>query len=104
MVKNASIFSQLLRFFPKPEFGRLVREHNAEKDAKGFKSWTQFVAMLFCHLAGAESLREICAGLACCLGKLRHLGLKEAPNKSTLSYERGSFWTTLRNRVPRLRV
>jgi hypothetical protein len=86
MVKNASIFSQLLRFFPKTEFGRLVREHNAEKDAKGFKSWTQFVAMLFCHLAGAESLREICAGLACCLGKLRHLGLKEAPNKSTLSY------------------
>jgi hypothetical protein len=42
--------------------------------------------MLFCQLAGAESLREICTGLACCLGKLRHLGLTEAPKKSTLSY------------------
>jgi len=86
MVKTASIFSQLLRFFPQTEFLRIVRKHNAEKHAKGFTSWTQFVSMLFCQLSGAESLREICTGLACCLGKLRHLGLREAPKKSTLSY------------------
>jgi hypothetical protein len=86
MVKTASIFSQLLRFFPQTEFTRIVRKHGAERDAKGFTSWSQFVSMLFCQLAGAESLREICTGLACCLGKLRHLGVKEAPNKSTLSY------------------
>jgi hypothetical protein len=42
--------------------------------------------MLFCQLAQAKSLREICGGLSCCLGKLRHLGVKKAPNKSTLSY------------------
>jgi len=42
--------------------------------------------MLFCQLAQAKSLREICGGLACTTGKLRHLGMKEAPNKSTLSY------------------
>jgi len=42
--------------------------------------------MLFCQLAQAKSLREICGGLACCIGKLRHLGLKDAPKKSTLSY------------------
>ena len=34
----------------------------------------------------ADSLREICNGLACCLGKLVHLGIARAPNKSTLSY------------------
>ncbi|MFC1816131.1 IS4 family transposase, partial [Thermodesulfobacteriota bacterium] len=45
-----------------------------------------FVAMLFCQLAQAKSLREICGGLSCCLGKLRHLGVVKAPNKSTLSY------------------
>ncbi len=44
------------------------------------------VAMLFCHMAHADSLREICGGLACCQGKLRHLGIGKAPNKSTLSY------------------
>jgi hypothetical protein len=42
--------------------------------------------MLFCQLAQAKSLREICGGLASCMGKLRHLGMKDAPNKSTLSY------------------
>ena len=50
---------------------------------------TQFVAMLFCQLAKADSLREICDGLACCLGKLTHLGIYKAPNKSTLSYANG---------------
>jgi len=42
--------------------------------------------MLFCQLAQAKSLREICGGLACTVGKLRHLGMRDAPNKSTLSY------------------
>jgi len=42
--------------------------------------------MLFCHLGQAQSLREICGGLASCEGKLRHLGLPEAPRKSTLAY------------------
>jgi hypothetical protein len=85
-VKTASIFSQLLRFFPQTEFLSLVRKHEAERGSKGFSSWNQFVSMLFCQLAGADSLREICVGLSCCLGKLRHLGLREAPKKSTLSY------------------
>jgi hypothetical protein len=86
MVKTASIFSQLLRFFPQAEFSRIVKKHGAERHAKGFTCWTQFVSMLFCQLAGAESLREICTGLACSLGKLRHLGVNAAPSKSTLSY------------------
>lgn len=42
--------------------------------------------MLFCQLAHADSLREICNGLGCCLGKLVHLGIGKAPHKSTLSY------------------
>ena len=42
--------------------------------------------MMFCQLARAVSLREICNGLACCLGKLVHLGIGKAPNKSTLAY------------------
>jgi hypothetical protein len=37
-------------------------------------------------MAQAKSLREICGGLSCCLGKLNHLGMQDAPNKSTLSY------------------
>ncbi len=86
MVTAASLFSQLLQHFPRAQFARLVVAHQAERAAKGFTCWTQFVAMLFCQLARADSLRESCNGLRCCLGKLVHLGVGTAPNKSTLSY------------------
>jgi hypothetical protein len=81
-----SIFSQLLQFFPRMEFQQAVREHNAERHARGFTCWGQFVAMLFCQLGQAKSLREICNGLMAIEGKLRHLGVDGPPNKSTLSY------------------
>jgi len=42
--------------------------------------------MLFCQLGRADSLREICNGLACCLGRLAHVGITHAPCRSTLSY------------------
>ena len=86
MVQVASLFNQLLQHFPRLEFAALVKKHKAERAAKGFNCWTQFVAMLFCQLGHADSLREICNGLCCCLGKLVHLGIAKAPNKSTLSY------------------
>src|SRR5208283_2877175 len=86
MVQVASLFNQLLHHFPRLEFAALVKKHKAERAAKGFDCWTQFVAMLFCQLGHTDSLREICNGLSCCLGKLVHLGIAQAPNKSTLSY------------------
>lgn len=60
--------------------------------------------MLFCQLGRADSLREICNGLSCCLGKLVHLGIAKAPCRSTLSYANEHrpaalfedlFWTSL---------
>ena len=104
MVRSASLFSQLLEQVPRSEFAKLVNRHDAEYCAKGFKCWTQLVAMLFCQLAHADSLREICNGLACCLGKLAHLGIRRGPSKSNLSYANSHrpaalfedlFWTLL---------
>jgi hypothetical protein len=86
MVRHASLFSQLVGLFNRQRFYELVHRHGSERYAKGFSSWDQFVAMLFCQIAQAKSLREISGGLASTLGKLRHLGVKAAPNKSTLSY------------------
>jgi len=86
MVRYSSIFSQLLSLVNRVEFHRIVNNHNAEKHSKGYSCWEQFVAMLFCQLAQAKSIREICGGLACCVGKMKHLGIKDAPKKSTLSY------------------
>jgi hypothetical protein len=84
--KFSSIFGQILQIFSHQDFVRAVRETRAEKGVKGFSCWGQFVAMLFCQLGQAHSLREICGGLATCLGKLKHLGVDAAPKRSTLAY------------------
>ncbi len=81
-----SIFSQVLKLIPRADFDAAVRKHRAERNAKGFTCWGQFVAMLFCQLGSVNSLRDITNGLAASEGKLRHLGLPAAPKRSTLSY------------------
>ena len=86
MERVCSIFSQILQWFPRLEFDAGVRAHKAERHARGFTCWQQFVAMLFCQLGHAQSLREICGGLAATEGKLRHLGILDCPKATTLSY------------------
>jgi hypothetical protein len=86
MNRVCSIFAQVLQFIPRAEFAAAVRAHQAERHARGFSCWTQLVAMLFCQLGRAQSLREIVGGLAACEGKLQHLGVESAPKRSTLAY------------------
>jgi len=104
MVLTASLFNQLLDHFSRTEFAALVKATKAERHARGFTCWGQFVSMLFCQLAHADSLRLICNGLSCCLGKLKHLGISQAPSKSSLAYANQHrpaalfaqlFWNTL---------
>lgn len=83
---SSSLFCQILQIIPRTLFGRLVRETGSERHSKGFTSWAQCVAMLFCQLAQSASLRDISDGLATTCGKLNHLGLTAAPRKSTLAY------------------
>ncbi|MGI6383641.1 MAG: IS4 family transposase [bacterium] len=83
---NCSLFGQILQIFPRHKFSKIVLETKAEYKSKGFSSWDQFVAMLFCQMAGCKSLREITDGLQAVFGKLNHLGMNESPARSTLSY------------------
>lgn len=80
-----SLFRQILDTFPRGEFEQLIARHRSERHARGFTSWQQLVAMLFCHLGRAQSLREIEHGLRSAEGKLSHLGI-DVPKRSTLSY------------------
>src|SRR6185369_14898870 len=82
---SCSMFSQILKLIPRTDFERLVKATKAEYRSKRMPSWTQFVAMLFCQLGRAHSLREIEGGLHSCEGKLTHLGIT-APARSSLSY------------------
>src|SRR3974390_765732 len=86
MTRFCSIFNQLLQLFSRTDFQRAVADTKAERHARGFDCWTQFVAMLFCQLGKAHSLREICGGLASCEGKLQQLGVGRTPKRSTLAY------------------
>lgn len=86
MSYSTSLFGQALKIIPPSAFARAVRETKAERNSKGFSCWSQTVAMLFCQFAQAKSLREVCDGLRITCGKLNHLGLGEAPAKSTLAY------------------
>ncbi len=88
MNRFCSIFSQLLQLFPRTEFQELVTITQAERHAKGFTCWSQFVSMLFCQLGRAHSLREITGGLRSCEGKLKHLAIT-APSHTTLAYANG---------------
>ena len=86
MIRTGSLFSQILNLFQRSTFAHHVHELKVEYHARGFSSWDQFVAMLFCQLAQVRSLREITDGLKSCEGKLKHLGLEQEPKRSALSY------------------
>lgn len=88
VMKNTSVslFRQVLDLIPKREFEEIVMKYDGDKRKQSFDCWAHFVSMIFCQLAQANSLREICGGLRTCEGKLNHLGVDGAPSKSNLSY------------------
>jgi len=60
MTPVCRVYSQLLQLFPGGQFAQVVKQHQAEFNAKGFTRWEQFVAMLFCQMTHMNSLREVC--------------------------------------------
>ena len=80
-----SMFAQIVQLLPQSLFFRLVQKYQTDKASKGISTKDQLIAMMFCQLSGAESLREIADGLYSSLGKLNHIGA-HAIGCSTLSY------------------
>jgi Transposase DDE domain/Domain of unknown function (DUF4372) len=81
-----SVFHQILKLVSRTEFQQLVDRHGSDRRSKGFSSWSQFVAMIFCQLGRAQSLREIEQGLASAEGRLQQLGVDRAAKRTTLAY------------------
>jgi len=79
-------FHQILKLIPRAEFQQLADRHGSDRRSKGFSSWSQFVAMIFCQLGRAQSLREIEQGLASAEGRLQQLGVDSAAKRTTLAY------------------
>jgi len=70
MIRFGSIFNQFLQLFLRTEFEHSVRETRAERHARSFMCWGQFVSMFFCQFGRAHSLQEITGGLRSCEGNI----------------------------------
>lgn len=85
-MSQITLLAQVIKLLPRDTFKKLVAKHKADKHNKGIDSWDHLVSMLYCHLAGASSLRDISNGLRSTLGNRSHMGLGSVPSKSSLSY------------------
>lgn len=86
MRRFCSVFHQILKLVSRSEFQQLADQNGSDRRSKGFSSWSQFVAMIFCQLGRAQSLREIEHGLASAEGRLQQLGVNCAAKRTTLAY------------------
>ena len=87
MKTNLTLLSQIINGLSRDHFNKIVKKYSSDKHSKGINSWTHLISMLFCHLAKANTIREITNGLLSMEGNLNHLGItKKVPRKSSLSY------------------
>jgi len=77
MIKCMSLFSQILSemSLSTVSFEQMVLKHGNDRNAKGLTSKAQLVAMIFSHLARADSLREITNGLLCSNSNVRYINM-----------------------------
>ncbi|MBL0127334.1 MAG: IS4 family transposase [Flavobacteriales bacterium] len=79
------VLSQLLQLIPKNLVDRLAKEHQADRYCKTLFTYDHLVTMLSAIYMGCTGLRELVTGLQACQQRLRHLGLKQNPRRSTLA-------------------
>ena len=77
------IFKQIMNLVDKVDINGLIRKHESDYYYKSFKTRTQLFTMLFGILSRCDSMTEVCEGLRAMGGKLNHLGMDQAPAKST---------------------
>lgn len=85
MAHSTTIFSQLLQLVWKHDFKRIEQEgFKPGRKPRSLTRWGQFVAMMFAHVSGRSSLRDIASQLGAQARRLYHLGVKGV-KRSTLS-------------------
>jgi hypothetical protein len=80
---------QMTALISRSRFEKLVKEHKTEHGAKGLRSWTQFVVLLFAQLSGQHGLRSMEQGMNNQRNGWYHLGITDTERevkRSTLSY------------------
>jgi hypothetical protein len=79
------VFSQLMEFLPRYEFGKCVQRYHGNRRVRRFRCWDQFLVMAFAQLTFRESLREVETCLRAMPRNLYHAGISRAVARSTLA-------------------
>ncbi|HMJ47066.1 MAG TPA: IS4 family transposase [Ferruginibacter sp.] len=79
------IFNQILNFIPRSSVQAIVRELEADKYYKSFKTYEHLVTMLYSIFNHCTSLREVTTGLLAWDRRIHHLGMDFHPRRSTIS-------------------
>jgi len=77
------ILKQIMNLVDKVDIQGLIRKHESDYYYKSFKTRTHLFTILFGILIRCDSMTEVCEGLRAMGGKLNHLGMDQAPAKST---------------------
>lgn len=79
------IMNQILQLIPKSKISDIARDTKCDRYYKKIPVIKHLTTMLFGVLSRCNSIREICAGMLLCEGKLNHIGLERVIPKSTLA-------------------
>jgi hypothetical protein len=79
------IMNQILRLIPRNKISDIVYDTQCDRYYKQIPLIKHLTTLLFGVLSRCNSLREICAGMLLCEGKLNHIGLQKVIPKSTLA-------------------
>jgi len=79
------LLGQIIGLIPKHIFSSSVKQYQSDKGCSAYKTYDQFVAMIFGQLNKCLSLREISLGLGVDDQLLRDLNVSQSPAKSTMS-------------------
>lgn len=79
------ILNQLLELIPRSLVKELSSKHGADRYCKKFMAEDHLTTMLYCCFNRCSSLRELVTGLQVNMFRLRHIGFKHTPRRSTLA-------------------
>jgi len=79
------ILSQVLNCIPTATITKCCRKHQSNRYYKKLPVRVHLITLLYGVFSFCNGLRELCEGMLGCEGKLTHLGMDNAPPRSTLS-------------------
>ncbi|HET9219770.1 MAG TPA: IS4 family transposase [Terriglobia bacterium] len=81
-----NVFSQIMEFASRYEFGLCVERYHGDYKVQSFSCWDQFLTLAFAQLTYRESLRDIEVCLRAKATKLYHMGIRGRISRNTLAH------------------